>query len=99
MEQRLPFDQLPGSKRKSPKTHRIARCEWAWQKWAGEDGEWDSAKGEALEGARVVVAGLLARSRNRWSLDKVKETEWVSNGIICDRPLRREDDEDDEDED
>lgn len=98
MEQRLPFDQLPGSKRKSPKTHRIARCDWSWQKLAREDGEWDPAKGESLEGARTVVEGLLARSRNRWALDKVAETEWVDKGILCETPLQREDDEDDEDE-
>lgn len=99
MEQRLPFDQLPGSKRKSPKTHRIARCEWAWQKWAREDGDWDQTKGKPLEGARIVVEGLLARSRNRWALDKVEETEWVNKGILCETPLRREDYEDNEDED
>lgn len=98
MEQRLPFDQLPNSKRKTQKSHRIARCEWSWQKWAREDGEWDSAKGEALEGAKIVVDGLLARSRNRWSVDKVEETEWVRKGIQLESALRRDDDHEDEDD-
>lgn len=98
MEQRLPFDQLPGAKRKSQKSHRIARCEWGWQRWAREDGEWDPVKGEALEGANIVVEGLLARSRNRWGLDKVEETAWVNKGILRESPLRRDDDEGDEDE-
>lgn len=98
MEQRLPFDPLPNSKRKSQKTHRIARCDWSWHRWAGEDGEWDPVKGEDLNGARLVVEGLLARSRNRWGLDKVEETEWVSKGIMVECPLRRNDDEGDEDE-
>ena len=99
MEQRLPFDQLPSSKRKSAKTHRIARCEWGWQRWARENGDWDSIKGEALEGARIIVEGLLARSRTRWSLDKVQETDWVSKGIVLDSPLRRQDADANEDED
>lgn len=97
LEQRLPFDQLPNSKRKTQKSHRIARCEWGWQKWAREDGEWDSAKGEALEGAKIVVEGLLARSRNRWSMDKVEETEWVRQGIQLESPVRRDDDDEDDD--
>lgn len=99
MEQRLPFDQLPNSKRKSQKTHRIARCEWGWHKFGQEDGEWDPVKGEAWGGAKLIVEGLLARSRNRWSLDKVEEADWVRKGMILESPLRREDaDEDDDDE-
>ncbi|KAL8650543.1 MAG: hypothetical protein Q9210_003761 [Variospora velana] len=81
MEGRLPFDPIPGSRRKSPTSHRIARCEWSWVKWADSDGEWDPVKGEPLEGARTVVEGLLLRASRRWSLEKVQAMEWVSQGL------------------
>lgn len=94
MEGRLPFDPLPGSRRKSPTTHRIARCEWNWVKWADSDGEWDPVKGKDLEGARTVVEGLLLRASRRWSLEKVQATEWVSQGLAVEGGLRyAEDDE------
>jgi protein-serine/threonine kinase len=41
MEGRLPFDAIPGSRRQSPTTHRIARCEWQWLRWGDRDGDWD----------------------------------------------------------
>ena len=63
-------------------------------KYADHEGEWDPVKGKEYEGAREVVEGLLARLRNRWSLDKVEQTEWVSGGIVVDRGLRRFDDDD-----
>ncbi len=100
MEGRLPFDQLPGAKRKSLKSHRIARCEWVWVKWGTEDGKWNqTANGDVLEGARAIVEGLLARLRSRWSLDKAAGTEWVREGIVLDGPLRRADDNDGDDDD
>ncbi|KAL9029262.1 MAG: hypothetical protein Q9196_002483 [Gyalolechia fulgens] len=94
MEGRLPFDPIPGSRRRSPTTHRIARCEWSWVKWADNDGEWDPVKGKDLEGARTVVEGLLLRASRRWSLEKVQATEWVSQGLAVEGGLRyAEDDE------
>lgn len=99
MEERLPFDQLLRSKRKSQKSHRIARCEWSWVKWGNEDGEWNHVPGAALEGARAIVEGLLVRSRSRWPLNKVAETEWVKGGITFKGPLQRVDDDDDDDVD
>lgn len=81
MEGRLPFDPVPGSRRKSPTSHRIARCEWQWVKYADGDNEWDPGKGHAFPGASAVVEGLLSRLRNRWSLDKAAESEWVMGGI------------------
>jgi protein-serine/threonine kinase len=81
MEGRLPFDPIPGARRQSPISHRIARCEWSWRKYADEDGDWDANKGQALEGARSCVEGLLKRVRTRWNLDKVAETEYVKGGI------------------
>ena len=96
MEGRLPFDPIPGARRKSPPKHRIARCEWSWVKYASSEGEWDPMKGRALEGAKVVVEGLLARLRSRWSLEEVEQTEWVRNGIAVEGGLRRFEDEDED---
>lgn len=94
MEGRLPFDPIPGSRRKSPTTHRIARCEWSWVKWADSDGEWDPIKGKDLEGARPIVENLLLRATRRWSLEKVQATDWVSQGLTVKGGLRTaEDDE------
>ena len=88
MEGRLPFDPIPGARRQSPTSHRIARVEWSWIKYADHDGEWDGSKGQAFEGARQCVDGLLKRTRNRWSLEKVWETEWVKEGIQVEGGLR-----------
>jgi len=95
MEGRLPFDPIPGSRRKSPTSHRIARCEWQWVKFADDEGEWDTINGNELEGAREVVEGLIARKRDRWSLEKVQENEWVNGGIQVEGGLRCEEDADD----
>jgi len=92
VEGRLPFDPVPGARRKSPSSHRIARCEWQWVKWADADGEWDPIKGEKLNGAREIVEGLIARARSRWTLEKVQKTEWVARGIMVDGGLKREED-------
>ncbi|KAL8803319.1 MAG: hypothetical protein Q9200_006268 [Gallowayella weberi] len=94
MEGRLPFDQIPGGRRKSQTSHRIARCEWSWVKWADSDGEWDTNKGALLEGARKVVVGLLDRASRRWSLEKVEATDWVSQGLIVEGGLKYEEEND-----
>ena len=90
MEGRLPFDPIPGARRQSPTSHRIARCEWSWVKWADTDGEWDSKKGLELEGARECVEGLLKRARTRWGLDVVYEKEWVQNAVVLAGALKRD---------
>lgn len=95
MEGRLPFDPTPGAKRQSPRSHRIARCEWSWVKLADGDGEWDPVKGKGLEGGRACVEGLLKRAKNRWSLDKVEEVEWVKGGIDLEGGLELIQEEDD----
>ena len=92
MEGRLPFDPVPGARRNSPTSHRIARCEWQWVRFADKDGEWDPNKGQKFEGAREIVEGLLARTRSRWSLEKAQKTEWVVRGITIEGDLQREDD-------
>ena len=94
MEGRLPFDPIPGSRRKSPTSHRIARCEWSWVRWADADGEFDVVKGQALLGGCKVVEGLLLRNSRRWDLEKVGTTEWVGQGVAVDGGLRRFGDDD-----
>ena len=87
-EGRLPFDPIPGAKRQSPRSHRIARCEWSWVKLADGDGEWDPVKGKELEGGKLCVEGLLKRAKNRWSLDKVEEMDWVKGGVNVEGGLK-----------
>ena len=90
MEGRLPFDPIPGARRQSPRSHRIARCEWSWVKWADAGGEWDVDRGKELVGGRECVEGLLKRARTRWSLDTVADQSWVSGGVAVDGGLRRD---------
>ena len=90
----MPFDPIPGSRRRSPTSHKIARCEWQWVKWADADGEWDPVKGKDLEGAREIVEGLLARTRSRWTLEKVQKMGWVAGGIQVEGGVQLEDEED-----
>ncbi|KAK9796525.1 putative Aurora kinase [Seiridium cardinale] len=89
LEARLPFDPPPGAsdalRMRSRTSHRIARVEWRWIEYAGDDGdhEGDEAKFEAkgLKGAMEVTEGLLKRARSRWTLEKVAAMEWVRDGI------------------
>jgi len=89
LESRLPFDPHPGmsdaQKMRSRTSHRIARVEWSWIEYAGEEGdhEGDPAKfkEKGLLGAMNVCEGLLKRNRSRWGLEKVWAEEWVSGGI------------------
>jgi protein-serine/threonine kinase len=89
LESRLPFDPPPGMsehhKQRSRTSHRIARIEWCWVKYAGEDGdhEADLAKFSAagLTGAMEVVEGLLKRARSRWTIAQVAEQQWVKEAV------------------
>ena len=96
MEGRLPFDPVPGSRKKSPTSHRIARCEWSWLRYADDDGEWDPVKGKELDGGRECVEGLLVRARSRYGVDKLKELDWVKGGEAVDGGLRIEEEDEDE---
>ncbi|EFX01394.1 serine/threonine-protein kinase-like protein [Grosmannia clavigera kw1407] len=105
LEGRLPFDPTPGMsdahRMRSRTSHRIARIEWRWVEYAGEDGshEGDRAKFEArnLLGAIDITEGLLKRARHRWSLSKVAEEVWVRNAISLEDGLRfREEEEGEE---
>jgi protein-serine/threonine kinase len=89
LEFRLPFDPNPGMseahKQRSKTSHRIARVEWAWIQYAGEDGdhEGDIAKFEQLrlKGAMDITEGLLKRARSRWTLELVSQEPWVTDAI------------------
>lgn len=89
LESRLPFDPPPGMsdalRMRSRTSHRIARMEWQWIKYAGDDGdhEGDNKKFEeaGMLGAMEITEGLLRRARNRWALEKVMEMQWVKDGI------------------
>ena len=89
LEGRLPFDPVPGQRRQASSKHRIARCDWMWCEYGDEHGEWVDSKGKALEGARDVVEGTLRKvGRGRWDLDRIKEHEWVREGIKAAGGLR-----------
>lgn len=96
LEHRLPFDPPPGMsdalRMRSRTSHRIARVEWQWVKYAGEDGDHEGNeskfKDAGLLGAMEVTEGLLKRARSRWPLDKVAGTEWVKCGIDVDGGLK-----------
>lgn len=101
LEARLPFDPHPGMsdahRMRSRTSHRIARVEWRWVEFAGDDGdhEGDEAKFErsGFLGAMRIVEGLLRRARSRWTLDKVAASPWVANALCIDGGIRfREED-------
>jgi protein-serine/threonine kinase len=105
LESRLPFDPPPGMsdahKLRSKTSHRIARVEWCWVTYAGEDGdhEGDIAKFEnvGLKGAMDVTEGLLKRARSRWSVEKAAEAIWAKDGIKVEDGIKfREEDTPDE---
>jgi protein-serine/threonine kinase len=89
LESRLPFDPNPGmsegQKLRSRTSHRIARVEWCWIEYAGDEGDHEGDPGKFkqadLLGAMYVTEGLLKRARSRWTLEKVAEQEWVKGGI------------------
>ncbi|KAJ5550346.1 Calcium/calmodulin-dependent/calcium-dependent protein kinase [Penicillium sp. DV-2018c] len=96
MENRLPFDVLPGTrgdpaKLRARTPHRIARCEWSWYRYANEDEEWDPERGKDLEGARDCVEGLLKRNTKRKSLDEIAAMQWVRDAIDVPGGLKRGD--------
>ncbi|PLB46288.1 protein kinase [Aspergillus steynii IBT 23096] len=96
MENRLPFDALPGTrgdpnKLRARTPHRIARLEWSWYRFADADGEWDPEKGKELEDARACVEGLLKRNTKRIGLDEIASMEWVREAIDVPGGLKRGD--------
>ncbi|KJZ77734.1 hypothetical protein HIM_02911 [Hirsutella minnesotensis 3608] len=96
LEARLPFDPHPGMsdahRMRSRTSHRIARVEWCWVEYAGEDGDHEAnlAKFEekGLLGAMEITEGLLKRARSRWSVEKVSEQQWVRDALQIDGGLQ-----------
>ncbi|KFY41157.1 hypothetical protein V494_03165 [Pseudogymnoascus sp. VKM F-4513 (FW-928)] len=96
LESRLPFDPNPGlsegHKQRSRTSHRIARVEWRWLTWEGDDGdhEADEAKFEAagLKTAMEITENLLKRARSRWTVDRVAQLKWVTSAIQVDGGIR-----------
>ncbi|OJJ47303.1 hypothetical protein ASPZODRAFT_42453, partial [Penicilliopsis zonata CBS 506.65] len=98
MENRLPFDVLPGTrgdpaKLRARTVHRIARLEWSWYRFADADGDWDPAKGAELEAARECVEGLLKRNTRRKTLGEIAALDWVREAIDVPTGLKRGDQE------
>jgi protein-serine/threonine kinase len=82
-------------KMRSRTSHRIARVEWEWIEFAGNEGDHKADpqkfKKAGLEGAMTVTEGLLKRARSRWSLEQVMKVEWVKGGIGAEIQFREED--------
>ncbi|QUC21693.1 uncharacterized protein UV8b_05936 [Ustilaginoidea virens] len=105
LERRLPFDPHPGMgdahRMRSRTSHRIARVEWRWVEYAGEDGEHEASEAKFRErgllGAMEITEGLLKRARSRWGIDKAAGRPWVSDAIRVDGGIKfRDEDEGEE---
>ncbi|KKA28210.1 hypothetical protein TD95_003308 [Thielaviopsis punctulata] len=89
LEARLPFDPHPGvsdyHRMRSRTSHRIARVEWRWVEYEGEDGDHegsiDKFTSTGMLGAMQITEGLLKRARSRWTLEQVAENEWVKKAL------------------
>ncbi|KAL5628469.1 hypothetical protein BROUX41_003217 [Berkeleyomyces rouxiae] len=89
LEARLPFDPHPGvsdyHRMRSRTSHRIARVEWRWVKFEGEDGDHEGSISKFTEagmlGAMEITEGLLKRARSRWTLQQVAENPWVKDAL------------------
>jgi len=100
LESRLPFDphtrMTALQQERSRVSHRIARVDYIWVEYWGEEGdhEYDPAKFEerGLTGAFEATDGLLRRTRNRWSMERLAEHEWVKGGIAMENLQFRDDD-------
>ncbi|KAG6003995.1 hypothetical protein E4U21_001537 [Claviceps maximensis] len=99
LESRLPFDPHPGMsdahRMRSRTSHRIARVEWRWVEFAGEDGDHEASeakfKEQGLLGAMEITEGLLKRARSRWTVDKVANQPWVRDAIHVEGGIRLRD--------
>ena len=96
LEARLPFDPHPGMsdahRMRSRTSHRIARVEWKWVEYYGDDTDHDGDeakfKAKGLLGAMEITEGLLRRARGRWTVDKVAKTPWVQDAIKVEGGIR-----------
>lgn len=89
LEARLPFDPHPGMtdahRMRSRTSHRIARVEWCWVEYAGNDtdhdGDESKFEAQGLLSAMQITEGLLKRARSRWTVEKVAQQPWVRDGV------------------
>lgn len=97
LESRLPFDPLPSTgadshRMRSRTSHRIARVEWCWLSYGGDDGKHEGSiakfEEKGLLGAMQITENLVARARSRWTLDQVAENDWVKNAIQVEGGVR-----------
>lgn len=96
LEARLPFDPHPGMseahRMRSRTSHRIARVEWCWVEYAGNDTDHDGDeakfKAKNLLGAMEITEDLLKRARSRCTVAKVAANPWVSGGMSIEGGLR-----------
>ncbi|KAJ2896694.1 hypothetical protein MKZ38_005294 [Zalerion maritima] len=105
LETRLPFDPNPNMsdyhRMRSRTSHRIARVDWQWIKYVGDDGDHDANipkfTKDGLLGAMEMTEELLKRARSRLTMDQVAEHDWVKGGIQVEAGLRfREEEEGEE---
>ncbi|KOS17263.1 Serine/threonine-protein kinase PRR1 [Escovopsis weberi] len=96
LESRLPFDPHPrmndSHRMRSRTSHRIARVDWRWLEFDGDDGDHDGSEAKFREhgllGAMHITEGLLKRARSRWTLAKVSTEPWVREGMTIPGGLR-----------
>jgi len=96
LESRLPFDADPrlteAQRMRSRTSHRIARVDWSWIEYAGDEGDHEGNpqkfKDAGLDGAMAVTEGLLQRARSRWTMDKLADHEWVKGGVAVEGGIK-----------
>jgi protein-serine/threonine kinase len=83
---------------RSRTSHRIARAEWRWVEYAGDEGDHEANlsmfEENGLVGAMEITEGLLKRARSRWTIDHVASQPWVRDAIQIEGGIKfREEDE------
>jgi protein-serine/threonine kinase len=104
LESRLPFDPHPGMtdahRMRSRTSHRIARVEWRWVEYGGDDTDNDGDETKFTEkgllGACEITENLLKRARSRWSVEKVANHPWVRDALPIEGGLQFAEQEDGE---
>ncbi|CCK68298.1 serine/threonine protein kinase PRR1 KNAG_0A06390 [Huiozyma naganishii CBS 8797] len=73
LEDMLPFDVPPNAtprQRQRATSHRIARFEWRWFKWAGKP-----------LNAKEIVERTLTRRNQRWNVDDISQTRYIQDVV------------------
>jgi protein-serine/threonine kinase len=85
---------------RSRTSHRIARVEWRWFEYGGDDtdndGDEKKFREKGLFGACEITEGLLKRARSRWSVEKVANHPWVRDAMQIEGGLQFSEQEDGE---